>query len=221
MKVLCDPGMTHVAFTHDAKKLSIKYVSGIGHVFFDACIVNNTAVVSVNTGWSAGAPQKNGLYINKYDDYSRLLAFDIDGTLFQILSKNAKLRLWKGSYGPAGGGGEIGLYDMKDACLTRAQVGALGITRTTMQLCKKNDNSLVTEYSETSHSFWTTSFNLTNNPGRKNVYSINTLEFDTEKNAIESERELKPDKAMHYYYNHGENIVVNRKGKTIVITYGR
>ena len=110
-----------------------------------------------SVGWSHHAPQRVFGYFNVYDPASTLLGFNIHGT--RIDGNDFTVRIWKGSYGLAGAGCELGLYRSNGASMNRGDLSKLGIVSSSSELYSEfEDGFLLGESREEKASFWTTQF---------------------------------------------------------------
>jgi hypothetical protein len=182
-------------------------------------------------GWSEDAPQSMFGYDDWMDDAASLLGFNINGTKLDFGSGN--LRLWKGDYGELGRllatprgipfrggvGGEIGFYDYNGNMIRGSQLSeTIGLVSSTMQLFSKGDNRLLAEYEELSG--WVTAFNAQGNMKKEDMFSVNTFEFNSTKQAKSFADNIRNSitSGEAYRHNGNESIVVTQQGKYVVVT---
>jgi hypothetical protein len=163
------------------------------------------------------------------DPASRLLAFKIHGA--KIDFGGGYLRLWKGDYnnlpgflGKGGAGGEIGFYDYSDTMIKGEQLSqSIGLTNATMRLFTRGDNQLLAEYGELSG--WVTAFNSRESTTSESVYTVNTFEFKTKRQAASFANNLRSslnreNLGDNYKYNGGDKLGVTQQGNKVVVTWG-
>jgi hypothetical protein len=180
-------------------------------------------------GWSEDAPQAGIPYKDWMDPASKALTFNIHGAKMEF--DGGYLRLWKGDYnnlpfamGKGGAGGEIGFYGYNDKMIKGEQLSqSIGLTGATMRLFAKNDNHLVAEYGELSG--WVTAFNPEESISKENLYSVNTFEFRTERQAAGFANNIRstllsPNRGKNYGHNGNENISIQVQGNKAIVTWG-
>jgi hypothetical protein len=180
-------------------------------------------------GWSEDALQAGIPYKDWMDPASKVLTFNIHGAKMDF--GGGYLRLWKGDYnnlpfilGTGGAGSEIGFYDYNDKMIKGEQLSqSIGLTGATMQLFAKGDNHLVAEYGELSG--WVTAFNLEESVSKENLYTVNTFDFATKKQAANFANNIRstlssPNLGNKYKHNGGENINIQVQGNKTIITWG-
>ena len=171
-------------------------------------------------GWSHDAPQRIFGYYSFYDCLSILLGFSIDGT--KLKGNNYTVRLWKGNYGLAGAGCEIGLYNKYGFALSRKQLKNIGLISSEAILTDEK-GQVLGERNEESGSFWTTIFKPFNFKRKKNTNADFILTFDNEENAEAFYNQIgeKEDieKAEQYYWNGKNDVNVEIEGNKVIIQY--
>ena len=181
-------------------------------------------------GWSHYAPQRIFGYFNAYDAMSTILIFNINGT--KIEGDDFTLRMWKGTYGLAGVGGEIGLYSPKGRSFNRDDLEILGITSSTFDLFDNETGEKLVYRTEEEPSFWTTAFNPSKQRNKSNITAEFNLNFKDEESATDFYDQIKGVKkskeAQDYYWNYSigkknqqnVNVVMGADNKSVTITYG-
>ena len=198
----------------------------IGKLIIDTLIENGKIKFRINSGWGHDAPQKILGYFDFYDDIvNKLGLVDIHATKFDI--GNITLRLWKGDYKRFGGsGGEFGFY-YKDSgkSVSREDLKKLGLKSTSISVVTKDTASEVAFMKFEKPSYWISVFNIFNKNDKNNLYTINMMEFDTEKQAREFAYMLNmpkvKEKAENYRHNNGEAIQVFSLDNYVFINYGK
>jgi len=175
-------------------------------------------------GWSHYAFQRVFGYRDFYDDLSRALGFNINGTKLDI--GNYTIRLWKGTYFVAGTGGEIGLYNKNNGSMRKNDIDKLGIVSTEMNVFRKKDGSKVTGYKEDGQSFWTTAFDpfKLKHDKKEDIYTENTFYFRSEGDAndfyTQVNKSLEKGTYKSYGYNKGEEIIAIPNGNSVILSWG-
>jgi hypothetical protein len=172
-------------------------------------------------GFSHGAGQKIFGYINGYDIIAQ--GIGVDGARLDL--GDITLRLWKGDYGIFNNGVEFGFYSAtKNDPLTKEELDRIGITGTSVELFNKNDNSLITQYTEKGPSFWTHATDIFSNEARGDVYSVNTITFKTAEQAqiyhAMINYSLNSDQTKYYQYDQEKTYDIRLLDNSIQIQYG-
>ena len=181
-------------------------------------------------GWSHYAPQRIFGYFNVYDAMSTLLIFNINGT--KIEGETFTLRMWKGTYGLAGVGGEMVLYSKHGRSLNKNDLDSLGMTSSTFDLFDNESGEKIVYRTEKVSSFWTTAFRPSKHRNKSNITAEFNLNFRDEKAAIDFYDQIAGDReirnAEQYYWNYSffkknqqsVNVVLGEDEKSVRITYG-
>uniref|UniRef100_UPI00298E3A75 DUF4474 domain-containing protein n=1 Tax=Treponema sp. TaxID=166 RepID=UPI00298E3A75 len=179
-------------------------------------------------GWSHDAPQRIFGYFDLYDFASILLFFNINGT--KIKGEEYTIRLWKGTYGLAGAGGEIGLYTSGGRSLNKDDLEKIGLTSSSFTLRDNETGEVIAKQEETEPSFWTTAFNPGKHKHKSKLTAEFKLNFKDENaakdfcNKFNSDEQIKD--AKNYYWNHSwgkddkQSVSISQKGNTVTIIYG-
>ena len=181
-------------------------------------------------GWSHYAPQRIFGYFNVYDAMSTLLIFNINGT--KIEGETFTLRMWKGTYGLAGVGGEVGLYSKHGRALNKNDLDSLGMTSSTFDLFDNESGEKIVYRTEKVSSFWTTAFRPSKHRNKSNITAEFNLNFENEQKTKDFYNQIKgtdkKEKAEEYYWNYSffkknpqsVNVIIGEDKKSVRITYG-
>ena len=179
-------------------------------------------------GWSHHAPQRVFGYFDIYDALSIALGFNINGT--KLEGNDFTVRMWKGNYGLAGAGGEIGLYKSNGFSMNRNDLSELGIISTEFNLIDNDSEETLVSRREKKPSFWTTGFNSFKHKHKSELTAIFTIIFDSKENAMSFFAQIKntTDEASEYYWNdsfdHKDsqsiNVHLSNDDKSVKIIYG-
>ena len=183
---------------------------------------------SPSIGWSHHAPQRVFGYFNFFDPASTLLGFDIYGT--RIDGNDFSVRMWKGSYGLAGAGCELGLYKSNGASMNRDDLNKLGIISSSSELYSEFEGGFLLGTSrEDKPSFWTTQFHplLAMFSYKDKLTAMFQLNFDKEEHAENFFNQIsdKKKEAKGYFWNglfKKENVefYLSDDKKSVVFKYG-
>ena len=200
---------TNLSLYHYSNNNPIKYTDPDGRVPFHFSPLS----------WSHHAPQRWFGYFDWYDIASKLF-FDINGT--RIEGKDFTVRMWKGNYGLAGAGGEIGLYSPKGRSLNRKDLKKLGIESSSFKLIDNKNGQTLLNNKEKKPSFWTTGFTPTKHRHKDDLTAEFSLNFKDEESAKNFFDQIKDEKenAEKYYWNGKGDVSISLNGKSVNFRYG-
>ena len=116
------------------------------------------------------------------------------------------VRMWKGSYGVAGAGCELGIYTSNGASMNRDNLSKLGIISSSSELYSEFGEGILLGISkEKKSSFWTTQFHpvMSALAFKDKLTAKFQIDFDTEEHAKNFLNQIsgKEDKAKKYFWN--------------------
>ncbi|MGI5174080.1 DUF4474 domain-containing protein [Treponema sp. OMZ 840] len=157
-----------------------------------------------------------------YDKASVLLFFNINGT--KLEGQDFTVRMWKGNYGLAGAGGEIGLYTPGGRSLNRSDLKKLGIESSSFKLIDNESGETLLSNKENKPSFWTTGFKPTKHKHKDKLTAEFTLNFKDEASAENFFNQIsgskQKEKAENYYWNGKGDVSVSSNGNSVHFRYG-
>lgn len=172
-------------------------------------------------GFSHNAPQKIFGYIDAWDVLSRIIGFNIDGTRLNM--GDYTLRLWTGTYWPFDPGAEFAFYGKNNRAATPYDLMQMGIVSTKIEVRRRSDNSLVTNYDEKQISFWTTVFSPFTNVGKSDLYSVNTIIFENDEKAQIFSHQLGTaiQDYKGYFMDGKRSMIPQNDGNSVSLTWGK
>ena len=142
----------------------------------------------------------------------------------KIEGKDFTVRMWKGNYGLAGAGGEIGLYSPKGRSLNRKDLKKLGIESSSFRLIDNKNGQILLNNKEKKPSFWTTGFTPTKHRHKDDLTAEFTLNFADEERAQNCFDQIggskQKEKAEDYYWNGKGDVSISINGKSVNFRYG-
>ena len=181
-------------------------------------------------GWSHHAPQRIFGYSDCYDAASVVLGFNINGT--KLEGQDFTVRMWKGSYGVAGVGGEIGLYRKNGVAMNRDDLAALGIESSSFSLFDNKTGDKITGQTENKPSFWTTAFKPMKYKHKSQLTGVFALYFKSEEKAQRFLEKFFKDsiitEAVDYYWNdsfggkdkQAVKVFLGEDRRSVILKYG-